>query len=193
MLIFLVFGCSQKKHSLKGQTEWQRLTNSNFKDASKSPLKAKDLKNFTGLDFFDFDSTFVVKAILERTPNSEWFNMKTTDDRLSKERIYGILKFQIKGNPYQLNVYQGEENMQTEGYEDYLFLPFLDDTNGNTSYGGGRYIDLRIPNNDSIIIDFNKAYNPLCVYNEKYSCPIVPRVNYLDIEIKAGMKKFKKL
>ncbi len=193
MLIFLVFGCSQKKHSLKGQTEWQRQTNSNFKDASKSPLKAKDLKNFTGLDFFDFDSTFVVKAILERTPNSEWFNMKTTDDRLSKERIYGILKFQIKGNPYQLNVYQGEENMQTEGYEDYLFLPFLDDTNGNISYGGGRYIDLRIPNNDSIIIDFNKAYNPLCVYNEKYSCPIVPRVNYLDIEIKAGMKKFKKL
>ncbi len=133
----------------------------------------------------------MVSAYLERTPDSEWFNMKTTDDRLSKERVYGILKFQIKDNPYQLNIYQGEENMQTEGYEDYLFLPFLDNTNGVTSYGGGRYIDLRIPKGDTIVINFNKAYNPLCVYNEKYSCPIVPRINYLNIEIEAGMKKFK--
>lgn len=187
----MVLGCSQKKQSLKGQTEWQRETNANFKDASVSPLKPKDLKNFNGLDFFDVDSTFVVTALLERTPDSEWFNMKTTDDRVTKERVFGILKFQLKDQEFQLNVYQGEENMKTDGYEDYLFLPFLDNTNGNTTYGGGRYIDLRIPQNDSITIDFNKAYNPLCVYNEKYSCPIVPRINYLNIEVNAGMKNFK--
>ena len=189
--VFIVFGCSEKKQSLKGETEWQREKNAIYKDASVSPLKPDDLKNFKGLDFFKEDSLFVVSAYLERTPDSEWFNMKTTDDRLSKERVYGILKFQIKNNPYQLNIYQGEENMQTEGYEDYLFLPFLDNTNGITSYGGGRYIDLRIPKGDTIVINFNKAYNPLCVYNEKYSCPIVPRINYLNIEIEAGMKKFK--
>ena len=90
-----------------------------------------------------------------------------------------------------MNIYQGEENMQTEGLEDYLFMPFLDDTNGTTSYAGGRYIDLRIPEGDSIIIDFNTAYNPYCAYNEKFSCPIVPRGNYLPIEIKAGLKAYK--
>ena len=82
--------------------------------------------------------------------------------------------------------------MKREGYEDYLFLPFLDNTNGVTSYGGGRYIELRISKGDSIEIDFNSAYNPYCAYNEKYSCPIVPRENYLDIEVKAGVKAFKK-
>ena len=58
--------------------------------------------------------------------------------------------------------------MTKKGFEDYLFLPFLDDTNGDTTYGGGRYIDLRIPEGNTIEIDFNKAYNPYCAYNEKF-------------------------
>ena len=68
----------------------------------------------------------------------------------------------------------------------------MDDTNGVSSYSGGRYIDLEIPTDSLITIDFNNAYNPYCVYNEKYSCPIVPRVNYLNIKINAGVKSFKK-
>jgi uncharacterized protein (DUF1684 family) len=191
LLVLCVIACSQKQELL-GDTAWQQKMNSDFKDASKSPLKAKDLKVFKGLDFFTFDSTFVVKALLKRTPDSEWFNMKTTTDFLSKERVYGVLSFQLKGKTFHLNVYQGEETMQKEGFEDYLFLPFLDNTNGNSTYGGGRYIDLRIPLGDTIELDFNKAYNPYCVYNEKFSCPIVPRVNNLDIEVMAGVKMFKK-
>jgi uncharacterized protein (DUF1684 family) len=73
-----------------------------------------------------------------------------------------------------------------------LFLPFLDNSNGGDSYGGGRYIDLRIPSDNELDIDFNTAYNPYCAYNEKYSCPIVPRVNYLDLEVRAGVKVFLK-
>lgn len=191
-ILVLSISCAQEKTVLSGETKWQKKMNADFKDASKSPLKDKDRKTFTGLDFFKFDSTFVVEAILKRTPDSEWFNMKTTDDRLSKERIYGVLSFKLKGRKYELNVYQGEELMKTEGFTDYLFLPFLDDTNGTSTYGGGRYIDLRIPHGDVIELDFNKAYNPYCAYDEKYSCPIVPRVNYLDIEVKAGVKAFKK-
>ena len=118
--------------------------------------------------------------------------MKTTDDRLSKERVYGILKFRLNNKDYTLSVYQGEENLQTEGYEDYLFLPFLDDTNGESTYGGGRYIDLRFPEGDTIQLNFNEAYNPLCVYNEKYSCPLVPRNNYLNLKVTAGMQKFQR-
>ena len=184
--------CTQDKTPIAGDTEFQREINSEYKDATTSPLKDKDRKNFKGLEFFEFDSTYVVNANLKRTPNSEWFKMQTTTSRVSDERIYGILTFQLKGKTYNLNVYQGKDLMTTEGYEDYLFLPFLDNTNGEDSYGGGRYIDLRIPKGNELIIDFNKAYNPFCAYNEKYSCPIVPRENYVDIEIRAGVKAFKK-
>lgn len=184
--------CAQKKRPIKGETEFQRKINSEYKDASTSPLKDKDRKRFEGLDFFKFDSTYVVKASLKRTPDSQWFNMKTTTDRVSKERVFGVLSFELKGTLYNLNIYQGKDLMQQEGYEDYLFLPFLDETNGLESYGGGRYIDARIPEGNTMIIDFNKAYNPYCAYNDRYSCPIVPRENYLKTSIEAGVKAFKK-
>ncbi|WP_296312346.1 DUF1684 domain-containing protein [Winogradskyella sp. UBA3174] len=193
LLITLSFAsCAQNKKKLSFETPFQEKMNTEFKDASKSPLKSKDLKTFKSLDFFPFDSAFVVKATIKKTPDTEWFNMKTTTDRLSKERVFGILSFQLKGKSYQLNVYQGEELMQTEGFENYLFLPFLDNTNGATSYGGGRYIDLRVPIRNTVEIDFNSAYNPYCAYNEKFSCPIVPRINYLDLEVNVGVKAFVK-
>lgn len=193
IVIFIsILSCAQDKRPLKGDTEFQKEQNAKFKDATTSPLKDKDRKNFEGLDFFKFDSTYVVEAILKRTPNSEWFNMKTTTNRVSKERVYGVLSFKLNGNDYQLNIYQGENLLTEEGYEDYLFLPFLDETNGFESYGGGRYIDARIPEGDMMIIDFNESYNPLCAYNDKYSCPIVPRENYLKTRIEAGVKGFAK-
>lgn len=191
-LLVFVMACAQDKRPLKGETAFQKEINAEYKDASKSPLKAKDRKHFEGLDFFKFDSTYIVTATLKRTPNSEWFNMKTTTSRVSKERVFGVLTFKLKGNLYSLNVYQGEDTMKREGLEDYLFLPFLDETNGIESYGGGRYIDARIPEGNTMIIDFNKAYNPYCAYNDKYSCPIVPRQNYLKTKVEAGVKAFGK-
>lgn len=191
-VLSLMFSCAQEKRPILGETDFQKEMNAKFKDATTSPLTKKDRKTFRGLNFFDFDPTFVVTAELKRTPDTEFFNMKTTTSRLSKERIFGIVTFVINNETYNLNVYQGEENMQTTGLEDYLFLPFLDDTNGEGSYAGGRYIDLRIPEGNIIVIDFNEAYNPYCDYNEKFSCPIVPRVNYLPIEVKAGLKTYKK-
>ncbi|TYB79539.1 DUF1684 domain-containing protein [Bizionia myxarmorum] len=192
LLFFSIVGCAQKKEPLLGETDWQREQNADFKDASKSPLKAKDRKVFKTLDFFPVDSSFIVSATLKRTPDSEWFLMQTTTDRVSNERIYGVITFELKGKNYALAIYQGQELMKQEGFEDYLFLPFIDNTNGETTYGGGRYLDLRIPENDVIIVDFNKSYNPYCAYDEKYSCPIVPRDNYVDVEVKAGVKAFAK-
>lgn len=189
LLLLSTLNCAQKL-PVVGDTSFQLELNSEFKDASKSPLKAKDLKNFKGLDFFKFDSTFVVKAKLKQTPDSKWFKMQTTTSRLSNERVYGILLFEVQGQAFELNVYQGKDLMKEEGFTDYLFLPFLDNTNGDFTYGGGRYIDLRIPSGNELEIDFNTAFNPYCAYNEKYSCPIVPRVNYLNLEVRAGVKKF---
>ncbi|PNQ73372.1 hypothetical protein C1T31_07600 [Hanstruepera neustonica] len=191
-LIISVSACAQKKEPITGETDWQREMNANFKDASKSPLKDKDRKTFKGLDFFKFDSIYVVHATLTRTPNEKPFKMKTTTERLPEYVKYGVVSFKLHGENHQLNIYQNIGLLSEPGYEDYLFLPFLDSTNGETSYAGGRYVECRIPKGHNLTIDFNTAYNPYCAYNEKYSCPIVPRENYLDTKIEAGVKTFKK-
>lgn len=192
ILTFTTFSCAQEKLPLLGDTEHQKEMNAKFKDALKSPLTEKDRKSFRSLDFFKFDSTYVVTADFKRTPDEEPFTMKTTTDRLPVYVKYGEISFLINKKPYKLNVYQNVELIKREGYEDHLFLPFLDHTNGEESYGGGRYIDVRLPENDQMIVDFNTAYNPYCAYNDRYSCPIVPRENYLPIKIKAGVKKYNK-
>lgn len=187
-----ISGCAQNKRPVKGETEFQRKLNAEYKDATTSPLKDKDRKQFEGLDFFKFDSAYVVYALFKRTPNEKPFKMKTTTDRLPVYVKYGELTFSLKGENFKLDIYQNLDLIKKEGYEDYLFLPFLDETNGFESYGGGRYIDLRIPEGDVTEIDFNKAYNPYCAYNDRYSCPIVPRINYLKTRIEAGVKVFDK-
>ena len=184
--IFLVcFNCKEGKRFSTSESEFQTSLNALFKDASRSPLKPENLKTFKGLSFFPVDSSFVVVAKLKRTNTSNFFEMKTSTTRLSKERVFGILSFKIKGLDYTLKVYQSESSVLESS--DYLFLPYLDATNGLTTYGGGRYIDLTIPDGDHIWLDFNKSYNPYCVYNARYSCPIVPRENFLPIKVEAGV------
>ena len=184
--IFLVFiNCKDGKRFSTTESEFQSSLNALFKDASKSPLKPEDIKIFKGLSFFPVDSSFVVVSKLKKTNTSDFFEMKTSTNRFSKERIFGILSFTIKGINYNLKVYQSESSVLESS--DYLFLPYLDATNGITTYGGGRYLDLKIPEGDSVWLDFNKSYNPYCVYNERYSCPIVPRENRLPIKVEAGV------
>jgi len=192
LLCVLTLNCAEEKRPIAGETEFQKEMNGAYKDATTSPLKDKDRKTFQGLDFFKFDSTFIVKSSFKRTPNEAVFKMKTTTERLPEYVKYGEVIFELKGKQYQLNIYQNQGLVEDADYRDYLFLPFLDNTNGEESYGGGRYIDMSIPEGDEMEIDFNKAYNPYCAYNEKYSCPIVPRENYLDLEVRAGVKAFVK-
>lgn len=189
LFAFLGSSCTNKKVRIQHESAFQKRMNTLFKDASKSPLKPKDLKTFSSLSFFPIDSSFVVKAKLIPTPNSVYFDMKTTTERVSKERVFGILSFRLSDQNVELNVYQGLDS--TDSKSNYLFLPFLDDTNGLSTYGGGRYMDLTVPKMDSIWLDFNTAYNPYCAYNERYSCPIVPRENYIPLKVKAGVKRFK--
>ena len=89
-----------------------------------------------------------------------------------------------------LNIYQNIEYSKIDEFKNDLFLPFTDFTSGDGSYGGGRYIDLKIPENDLIVIDFNKSYNPYCAYSQRFSCPIPPEENDVSLRIEAGIKNF---
>lgn len=177
---------------LQGILDFQTEKNEEFRNPETSPLPDRYRKDFDGLDFFAPDTNYVVLARFVRTPNAVPFEMPTTTDRKTTEVVFGIAHFVLDGQQQQLEIYQNAELMKEEGFEDYLFLPFTDLTNEEETYGGGRYIDLRIPEKNIIMIDFNRAYNPSCAYNKKYSCPIVPKINHLNTRVVAGVKAFEK-
>lgn len=189
-LLFLLMLNPVLLNAQETSKEFQQNLDKEYATQGESPLTDADLKVFKGLDFYPIDDKYIVEAQFVRTANEKVFKMKTTGTRLPEYVKYGELFFTIDGKKLKLNLYQNIELTKKEGYADYLFLPFSDLTSGKETYVGGRYIDMRIPKSGTMLIDFNKAYNPYCAYNPKYSCPLIPLENDLDIEIKAGVKKF---
>jgi uncharacterized protein (DUF1684 family) len=194
VFLFLLtqFAFSQQKFERDSVIQFQKNMNEQYADSAKSPLKKKDLAVFKELEFFPINEKYFVTAKFIRTKKEKPFEMKTTTSRKPIYVKYGELHFEIDGKPCQLNVYQNVEFSKIDEYKNSLFLPFTDYTSGVESYGGGRYIDLEIQKGKIWTVDFNQAYNPYCAYNEVYSCPIVPKENDLKVEIKAGVKVFKK-
>jgi len=163
--------------------------NAEYRDPQSTPLEPGDLKKFKGLPFFPVDLAYRVKAKLIVTDQEPYFLMMTSNNKPRNFRQYGLLEFNLHGIDFKIPVYQSENLVNKEGFADYLFFPFKDLTNGKTTYGAGRYIDLRIPKEgNTLILDFNQAYNPLCAYSNRFSCPIVPEKNHLTMEINAGVK-----
>jgi hypothetical protein len=189
LLVQLNFGFGQNKFT-DAVEKFQKELNAEYADAKTSPLMADDLATFKSLDFYPINEKFKVTARFVRTKKEKPFEMKTSTDRKPLYVKYGEAYFTIDGSDFKLNIYRNIELSKKAEYKDYLFLPFSDLTSGNESYIGGKYIDMKVPEGNTIIIDFNTSYNPYCAYNHKYSCPKVPLENDLNIEIKAGVKKF---
>lgn len=197
IILFLAFsflsGYGQEDADARKDIEQYRdKQKATFLDAEESPLLPADRKKFKGLKYFGVDLSYRVHARFIRNENPVFFKMKTTTARLPEYVKYGEVHFMLNNQPCSLEVYQSPEISQRPGYEDYLFIPFTDLTNGESTYEGGRYLEFRIPTSEDVIIDFNKAYNPYCSYNPKYSCPIPPQANHLSLAVEAGEKKFRK-
>lgn len=193
ILFFLVqvyFGSAQNKFNSASVKKFQKELNAEYADPKTSPLAPEDLATFKTLDFYPINKKFFVKARFVRTENEKSFEMPTSTDRKPMYVKYGEVYFTIDGKDLKLNIYRNIELSKKEEYKDYLFLPFSDLCSGKESYIGGKYIDMKVPKGNTITIDFNTSYNPYCAYSHKYSCPKVPLENDLDIEIKAGVKKF---
>ncbi len=193
LLILFFFALST---SVSAQTEsegladiakFQKELNKEYRNKKTSPLEPKDVKHFKGHVFFDANVKYRVMARLRVTEPAPFFQMKTSSMALPEYRVYGKIDFVLNDRKFELPVYQSKQLMATDKYRDYLFFPFTDLTNGNQTYSGGRYIELSIPKGDSILVDFNKAYNPYCAYSKRYSCPVVPAENHLDTEVLAGV------
>jgi len=170
--------------------KFQKELNLEFLDPTTTILDSLGQLSFEGLEFYPVTTKYRIKASFKRTPNEKPFLMKTSTDRLPEYVKYGEASFELEGEKIILNIYQNIKYSKIKEYKDDLFLPFTDYTSGDGSYGGGRYIDLKIPDNEFIILDFNKSYNPYCAYNKKYSCPIPPIENDIVLRIEAGIKDF---
>jgi uncharacterized protein len=153
----------------------------------RAPIKAADTNK---LQFYKANKKYAVLAKFEKITDTVGFDILTHSGKRKKHFIYGLLRFQLQAKPYTLHVYQNEKLMTQAGYADYLFIPFNDYTNYKTTFGGGRYIDLREKDikNDKVLLDFNMAYNPYCAFAEGFNCPIPPAENKLAIKIPVGEK-----
>lgn len=162
-----------------------------FRDKETSPIfNKKERKNFTGIKFYPPDSNMVVTAQYKPVAKEDTLEFVTSSGSVKLYAQVATLEFTINGTPFSLPAYQGIELRKKEGYEKYLFVPFTDNTSGKETYGGGRYLDLEIPDGDTLAIDFNYAYNPYCAYTNGYSCPIPKPESRLPISILAGEKAY---
>lgn len=189
--LFLITSCGTKAIENTPENEikrFQQELNAGYLNEKETPLRGENYVKFKQHPFFPIDLKYRVKAKLVKTENSKPFEIPTSSGKTKTYREYAKAHFSIDGKPQTLTIYQNLANLSSEQYKDYLFLPFRDTTNGKNTYGGGKYLDLRIPEDDEIIIDFNKSYHPYCAYNAyDYICPIVPEENNLPIEIRAGV------
>jgi len=158
-----------------------------FKEDPFSPLKEADRKKFKGLVYYPIDLKYAMIGSIGRYPTEPkpiYVNLPTNKEREKKYVKYGRFKFKWEGVEYVLQIYR-----PLGGGE--LFLPFRDKTSGTETYSDGRYLYIEPMLGGRVLIDFNRASNPFCAYNEKYTCPFAPKENWLEIAIRAGEKRFR--
>lgn len=163
-----------------------------FLEQETSPFYANTTA-LKGLKFFPPNKKYKVLANLVITSESDPFQIKTNSGKEKTFRQYAWAHFQIGDEKFKLAIYQNLRLLNMPLYRELLFIPFKDYTNGDKTYGGGRYIDLSLTDikDNKIEIDFNKCYNPYCAFSSGYNCPVPPIDNHLPTKITAGEKMYK--
>jgi uncharacterized protein (DUF1684 family) len=160
-----------------------------FKEDHGSPLKELDRNRFKGLSYYPIDLKYAIVGAIERYPSEPkplYVNLPTTDKGKEKKYVkYGRFRFRWEGRECALQIYR-----PLGGGE--LFLPFKDKTSETETHSGGRYLHIEQMPRGKVLIDFNRASNPFCEFNKKYTCTLAPEENWLGIAIRSGEKRFLK-
>jgi len=182
---------SQEENSIEQRDEKLKIFREKrdrfFKEDPGSPLKESDRKKFKGLIYYPIDLQYAMIGAIEKYPTEPkplYITLPTNKEVGRKYVKYGRFKFKWEGKEYTLQIYR-----PLGGGE--LFLPFKDKTSGTETYLKGRYLYIEPMPEGKVLIDLNRAYNPFCQFNEKYTCPFAPEENWLPIEIRAGEKRFR--
>ncbi len=171
--------------------ELRAIKNIEFADTTSSPFTYNEINEFHGLNYYDPDLSYRLMATFKVDTSEMPFQLPTTTDRLPTYRKYGTLQFEIEDVAYELTAFQNMAFINHPEYGKQLFVPYGDLTNATTTYMAGRFLDIPIPADSLVLLDFNLAYNPYCAYDERWSCPLVPFENQLPVLIPAGEKKYK--
>ena len=150
----------------------------------ESPIPADKKNVLLPLKYFPADPSFVVPAVLRVADERPVFEMPTSTGTIRRNVRVGVLEFTVQGQAMTLGAFVEEGTTQIST----LFVPFADQTTGKETYPAGRYLDLHPTATNIYTIDFNRAYNPYCAYNNSYECPFPPPSNRLKIAVSAGEK-----
>ena len=152
-----------------------------------SPLPEAERPRFGGLPYFSHRPDLRVEAELERDPEPAELVIPTSPGEPPRFPRIGFVRPTLAGERVSLAVYW------LEGYGGGLFLPFRDALAGTGTYGGGRYLldtvkgaDLGTGESGRLVLDFNYAYNPSCAYDPRWSCPLAPSENRMQVAVQAG-------
>lgn len=180
----------QVRESAPGEESWLRWRQQRddlFANHSQTPLDPEDLDEFDGLPFFDYNPEWRIETTVEPVPEEE-LAISHSDQGFTAFRRFGELEFELDGSEVALSAYW------LNSYGGGIFLPFRDGTSAEETYGGGRYLLDTVKGadlgheSDVIVLDFNYAYHPSCVHSHRWSCPLAPPENHVDIRINAGEK-----
>lgn len=167
----------------------------NFQQAYKKDLFSIIQTDTSFVRFYTIDSSYKIMAAIEKLNGQVFFAMGTSDGKAKQARKFAKLTFNREGKEYILFAYQLSTLLSSDTYKNNFFIPFTDATSGVGSYAGGKYIDFLTTDiiaGRTLLIDFNKSYNPYCAFRAGYSCPVPPKENELPLEIKAGEMNFGK-
>lgn len=194
LLLILLLGC--ESHDPETQAYIERLQqirqqkDQHFAQAPNSPLPEKARDAFRGLRYFRIDPELRFTLPLYVYAEPDTFGMLTTDGTERQALRRGFFTFTMNAVAETLHVYKFLDARPM--YQHYLFVPFLDQTAGKESYGGGRYLDLNENESGVYVLDFNTAYNPSCAYGRsEFRCPLPPAENVLRVAVRAGEKVWK--
>lgn len=147
--------------------------------------KAPALATFSGLTHFPIDPGWRVIGRLEAAPLDATIEIVDITGAHSRDATPGSVAFERDGATWRIAALPGDEN------DECLWLIFADATNGADTYGGGRFLYTEpVAADGSVVVDFNLAYNPPCIFSPYATCPIPPPQNRLTLRIEAGEKEW---
>jgi uncharacterized protein (DUF1684 family) len=152
-----------------------------FRSDRQSPLRARQKRDFVGLNYYPENPALRLELKLEQTASPEPVILATSTGEEREYTHVGQIRFMVNEQEAVLQIYAADY-----GY----FLPFADATSPEETYGAGRYLEPEETIPGWLAVDFNLAYNPYCAYNELWSCPLPPSANRLTVRIEAGEKKY---
>ena len=156
--------------------------------ASMDSASDKSLESFSGLKYFQPDPKYRIKATLVPIENKKVLDLPTSSAEQNRYLEYAWAEFELAGVNNKVLLLEVMAMGPTRGT---LFLAFADETSTRETYGAGRYLEVKkVRGASSIVLDFNKAYNPYCAYVDRYSCPFPPKENILKVAIRAGEKVY---